>query len=204
MSGTYIRVLANLPGGRQEEEFMELVEFLEHVRSCSPDVEALRRSLAEGRANVHEMAYTWNPPEVPGAAAESYIASLPGPDRNFRPAHCQTVTHHPKREQLASTLQDFGITFRRSDLDQPVATRRQLERPLWDRLMAYTASLPLAHEGFDLASVTDRFRLELPMVEVVQLLQPLKESRYRSSGELYDTITVLKPERLELVYLCGR
>ncbi len=205
MADTYIRVMTELPGDREpDEEFMELGEFLDHVRSCSPDEAALRNSLVTGQANVHEMNYRWTPGDVPAERIGQFIAGLPQADRNYRPDFCQTITHRPNRDRLVTTMAEFGITFRKSDVDQPVATRRQLEKPLWDLLHGYSRQFPVEHVNFDLASVTDQFRLELPLVEIVQLLEPLRASRYRSSIELFDTLTVLKPDRLELIYLCGR
>lgn len=205
MADTFIRVETRLPGGREpEEEFLGIEEFLDLVRSCSADVGSFRAALVAGRANVHEMAYAWNPAEVPSGAIEEFVRNLPVDNRLFRPEHCLTITHYPSRDRLVASDTEFGITFRRSDLDQPVATRRQLEKPLWDRLLGYALRFPARHVRFDLASVTDSFGVTLPMVEIVQLLELLRGSNYRSSSELYDVIAVLKPEDLELIYLCGR
>ncbi|MCW5828091.1 MAG: hypothetical protein KIT79_02130 [Deltaproteobacteria bacterium] len=205
MSTPYIRVVTRLPGGRQDEEdFLELEEFLDLVRSCSPSIEALRQALINGTANVHEMIYRWNPADVPIGHIGRYLASLPGPDTRYHPDRCQAITYYPQKDPLTTSANEFGITFRRTDLITPVTTRRKLEPLLWDRLLGYSTRFPVKHVEFDLASITDRFQVTIPVVEIVQLLELLHASSYRSSGELYDALTIIKPETMDWFYLCGR
>lgn len=203
------------PGGREEEETLTFEELFDLLVECSPNLDHLEASLAEGDLPVHEMRYRFEPNEEFLRWARPKLKALPGPDpeRPFEPELCEAVSFPYSIDEGAEGLGHFaanqGVSFHRADLQESHVSvrgigRGRIEPSLWEHLLALPRATKTEYAGFHLGNLIDQYRATLPLVRVVELVNELQRSHYRPAKEMLEYLLYCRPDQISLYFSCKR